>query len=341
MLRASAWILLTAVAAIAQPVIAKPPLTGKDCKLKRDASVELKLIGNEILIPVAIENKPALMLLNISSAATVMWEPSAREFGLTPRPVAVSAQVFFGKKSITKYASTRSLDLGRIRFSAGQILLTAAPESLPRTLDEVPIVGAIGMDFFAHRDFELDFKNRRLTLYSQDHCPGHVVYWTNDYAFAPLRRAPLGNFHFPMELEGKKIETTLATGNAFTTLTTDVTKRLYGFDEHSEDIETEQEADGHTRSHYRAMALTTPGLQVTNSKVELIPRPDPCHLDIGWGRDPVAQYSGCIGGEAPLRLGMNVLQKLHLYFATKESVMYFSAADAAWPPSQDAAPSTP
>jgi hypothetical protein len=151
-----------------------------------------------------------------------------------------------------------------------------------------------------------------------------------------MRRAPLGNFHFPMELEGKKIETTLATGNASTTLTTDVTKRLYGFDEHSEDIETDKEVGGRTRSHYRAMALTTPGLNVTNSKVELVPRPDLCHLDTGWGRDAVAQYSGCMGSEAPLHLGMNVLEKLHLYVATKESVVYFSAADAALPPSHDA-----
>jgi hypothetical protein len=118
-------------------------------------------------------------------------------------------------------------------------------------------------------------------------------------------------------------------------LTTDVTKHLYGFDEHSDDIETDQDADGRTRSHYRAMALTTPGLDVTNSKVELVPRPDLCHLETGWGRDAVAQYSGCMGSEAPLKLGMNVLEKLHLYFATKENVVYFSAADAAFPPSHD------
>jgi hypothetical protein len=110
---------------------------------------------------------------------------------------------------------------------------------------------------------------------------------------------------------------------------------LYGFDEHSEDIETENEAGGRTRSHYRAMALTTPGLNVTNSRIELVPRPEGCRLDIGWGRNATTQYSNCMGGEAPLHLGMNVLEKLHLYFATKEKVVYFSAADAAFPPSQD------
>jgi hypothetical protein len=98
MLRTTAWILLTAVAAIAPPAIAEPPLAGKDCRLNRYASVDLKLVEDEILIPVTIENKPALMFLNTSSAATVIWLPSAREFGLTPRNLPGNAQVYFGKQ---------------------------------------------------------------------------------------------------------------------------------------------------------------------------------------------------------------------------------------------------
>jgi hypothetical protein len=88
------------------------PSPGKNCQLKREASVDLKLTGNEIRIPVTIENKPALMVLNTSSAATVMWQPAAREFGLTPRPLPVNAQVFWGKRRITQYARTRAIALG-------------------------------------------------------------------------------------------------------------------------------------------------------------------------------------------------------------------------------------
>lgn len=340
MIRATAWILLTTAAVIAPPVIGAPPTGEKKCKLQRITSVDLQLIGSEILIPITLENKPALLVLNTQSAATVMWLGSVGDFGLTPHPLPVGTQVYFGKQRVTQYASTRSLTLGSMRFQADQILLAAASETSRRTAGTDPIVGTIGMDFFAHVDFEIDFKNRHLHLYSQDHCPGHVVYWTDTYASAPMHRAPLGNFYFPMELEGKKIEATLATGSELTTLTTDVTKHLYGFDEHSEDIEVDQGAGGKPRAHYRAMAITTPGLNITNSRVELLPRPDLCHLDAGWGRNAVAQYSGCMGSEAPLHLGMNVLEKLHLYVATKESVVYFSAADAAFPPSHEAV-STP
>jgi hypothetical protein len=35
-----------------------------------------------------------------------------------------------------------------------------------------------------------------------------------------------------------------------------------------------------------------------------------------------------MGGEPPLLLGLNVARHLHLYFATKEHVLYFSDAAA-------------
>jgi hypothetical protein len=205
MLRTTARILLSALAVSAQPVFEVHAAESKGCKLTRQASVDLKLMGSEILIPVMIENKPALMLLNTSSAATVIWLPAAQAFGLTPRTLPGNAQIHFGQQRITHYVSTRSFALGRMHFAAEQLLLARAPEPSLQTSDAGPIVGAIGMDFFANIDFELDFKNRHLHVYSQDHCPGKAVYWTDTYASAPLRRAPLGNFYFPMELDGKKL----------------------------------------------------------------------------------------------------------------------------------------
>jgi hypothetical protein len=41
----------------------------------------------------------------------------------------------------------------------------------------------------------------------------------------------------------------------------------------------------------------------------------------------VVGYTTCISVH-PLTLGRNVLSKLHIYIATKQEVMYFTAADA-------------
>jgi len=54
------------------------------------------------------------------------------------------------------------------------------------------------------------------------------------------------------------------------------------------------------------------------------------YCELGQSRDKAkaALHAGCYGAEAPLKLGMNVISKMHLYFATKESMLYFTAADA-------------
>jgi hypothetical protein len=46
---------------------------------------------------------------------------------------------------------------------------------------------------------------------------------------APIRIGSPGEFYFPMELEGEKIETTISTGISVTTLHADVTGRLFEF----------------------------------------------------------------------------------------------------------------
>ena len=49
---------------------------------------------------------------------------------------------------------------------------------------------------------------------------------------------------------------------------------------------------------------------------------------VGTHSECYLHNDSCYGHEAPLQLGLNILQELHLYFATKEKVLYVSAADA-------------
>jgi len=82
------------------------------------------------------------------------------------------------------------------------------------------------------------------------------------------------------------------------------------------------------------MALTGSGITVTNAHITLVSRPAFIRLDGNVGCDltvdrkgGVAFYERCTN-PAPLTLGLNVLSRLHLYFATREGVLYFSDAAA-------------
>jgi hypothetical protein len=192
-----------------------------------------------------------------------------------------------------------------------------------------PDVGRIGVDVLDAVDFELDFANRKLNFYSPDHCPGAGAYWTRAYTRAPLIRAPRGNLLFPLELDGKKLEAVLSTAAPQSWILTYTTRQLYGFDQTANGV---IKTDTNGRPVYsRDMTLSGfgPGRQQVRIRLDTRAVDPTCTLTSrGTG---ASYYLGqpCRGNEAALYLGMDVLSHLHLYYASKEQVLYFSDAGAA------------
>jgi hypothetical protein len=280
-----------------------------------------------LFFPVTVGNTSAMMRLNLQSAYSVMWLTGGRNpFGLAQEPLPLNSQVYFGNQKIEQMVKLGSVKVGSLQINVSRMLGVNAEQGRNRSPNELPLAGEIGMDLFANVDFELDFKHKKLNLYSTDHCPGGVVYWSDTAASTPIKRGHLGNAFFPMELDGRILATTFSTGESTSGLPTDVTRRLYGFDEHSTDIETIARRDGGAVSSYRAMALSAPGLKVVNAKIILKP-PSKCALSTGFSHNALVQYTDCWGAEPPLHLGLDVMSKLHLYFAMKENMLYFTGAD--------------
>jgi hypothetical protein len=172
---------------------------------------------------------------------------------------------------------------------------------------------------FRNLDFEIDLAHRKLNLFSQEHCPGVVVYWSDTFAVVPLYRGTLGNLYLPLELNGKKVDATISPANAVSTLNIDAAKKLYDIDA--------REAGKGPEAH-RTMQFSAPGLTVNNSKVLLEEPAHKCLLRTRGGESGAAGYHDNCAGHFPMRVGRNVLQELRLYFAMKEQKLYFTAATA-------------
>jgi len=300
--------------------------SAKECHLSRVGSIDFTIVNDTLLVPVSFDGHSAWMILDTADIATVMQSDYATRFGLKVGKLPTASEINFGPARIKQFSSVVSFQVGPVRFGKAEFLLVPGWRA-PTAATDQPTVGILGLNAFSTVDFELDFVDHKLNLYSQDHCPGQVVFWSDTYSSAPLTRGPLGNIYFPIELEGKKIEATFSTTFAGNSLTTDVTRSLYGFDEKSTDIETDNDGSGRPVAHYRAMTLTANGFQVKNARIQLLTS-TPAHCTLGYGPGSAAMHAGCIGGEAPLKLGLNVAQHLHLYFATKEKTLYFTDAAA-------------
>jgi hypothetical protein len=298
------------------------------CVLKRTGSADISIRNDRVvMVPVTVNGHRATMELNTAVVQSSISSRYAKTLGLS-RDHHFQVDGYDSSKRWPWATTPDSFAIGS--QSIRKPTFVVFTDDGPPDEDPVPDIGQLGMDLLHIADFELDFANNKLHFYSTDHCPGVVVYWTDHYSSAPITRGFDGDVSFPMELEGKKVLANLSTAIPITRLGTDVTRRLYGFDETSEGVEAETDRPGHAVAYYRAMAVAGIGITVKNAKIELVPvskdrgRDSPCEL-VARAVDDVAYYQRC---GPPLTVGLNVLRRLHLYFAMREHVLYFSDAAA-------------
>jgi hypothetical protein len=300
---------------------AQQPASKPSCPLKQYGSIDLT-ITDKVLVPVTINDKPAFMSLNLTSATSALRKPALDTVGIFPSAFEAEAEVRFGSRKVTEVGRFSSLRLGDVSLGGGEFLVDPSPDTANAA--DRSVVGQLGLDVFRNVDFEIDLARRKLNLFSQEHCPGVVVYWSDTFAVVPLYRGGLGNLYLPLELDGKKVDATLSPASAITTLNTDAAKRLYGIDPRAPGAKN---AAGNEAA-YRAMQLSAPGLTVSNSRVVFEEPAHKCLLRLRGGASGAAGYHDNCTGFFPMKVGRNVLQELRLYFAMKEQKLYFTAAEA-------------
>jgi hypothetical protein len=320
-LLSAALTLAASIASMPAARAAQPPAQGGACQLHQLASLDLKLTkGGGVLVPVTMRKTAVYMYLEIGSAFSGMSQHAVDRFALPKTEIAKGLDISTDTKRVQHYATATDFTLGGIMYPSENFLMM--PEFPTSAIfDSEEIIGMLGIDLLWKMDLELDLAHLKLNLYEPSRCSGQVVYWAAQYDVVPLLRDAFGDFYFPMELDGKKLEAMLSTETSVTTLSTDVTKRVYGFDKDSPGIESETDGSGKAIAQYRAMKLTAAGLSVTDEKVRLIDPPNnTCRLA---RKNDAIGYTGCFY-RYPLKLGSDVLKKLHIYIATKENVMYFT-----------------
>jgi hypothetical protein len=299
-----------------------PPTAARSSTCESHLLASLDLVipdGGAVLVPVTVNGASSYMYLEIASPMTAVSEQAVVRFALQRTDIGKDLDITSGEKRVQQYA-TMSFQLGDILFSHAHLLIDPQSTSTKR-YTRPDLIGYLGIDFLWRMDLDLDLAHRKLNLYEPLKCPGREVYWSSQYNVVPLQRDAFGNFFFPMELDGRKLEAILTTNGIVSSLSTDVTKRVYGFDKNSTGIESATDGDGHTVAQYRAMKLTANGLTVADERIQLTDPPKgTCRLT---KKGDTIGYTDCLY-RYPLRLGSDILRRLHVYIATKENVMYIT-----------------
>jgi predicted aspartyl protease len=282
------------------------------CQLQQIESLDLDTGGDgTITVPVSIENHPAKLMIDTGAAFSVVDESFARSVGLEPRFMGPGISMTLGGGiPLTQIVTTRSLRLGRLIGLRFTFIVAPSRVLTPETM------GMIGPDVLSSYDAEIDFAGGKLNIFSQDHCPGHVVYWTQaPYAAVPMKLDDNRHITIPVMLDGKPLTAVADTGAARSFMSFQVAKEIFGLDEKNPALKSLgvfgiNNVAAEQLFHYPFQSLTFEGIEIRNPDIA------------------ITKGSDADKDDPQLVIGIGVLRQLHMYIAYKEQVLYLTPAEA-------------
>jgi predicted aspartyl protease len=298
------------VLADAPPAAAPPPTAAPACNLVRITTLDMTTFpGGSIAVPAMVDDRPIMLEIDTGDIHTIISNTVADDLHLS-RDISASTYEMVGGVQIYQIAYSHSFQLGTLK--TGRVGLLVAPSDAL----EMDSDGLLGPDVMSNYDVEIDYAHAKFSLFSQDHCPGEVVYWTKDaYAQIPMHVDASWHITMNVTLDGKTLNAAIDTGAERSTMSLDVAKELFGIDDKNPAMTKRDNVSVNgtaptTIYRYPFGSLMLEGIAVRHPDIDIMP-------------------GAALGkGYPQLIVGASILRQLHLYIAYKEQVLYATPAEA-------------
>lgn len=281
----------------------------KDCRLHRVASVPMNVDDEGgVFVPMTIAGHDVNLLIDTGGLDSMLTADTARSLDLPYSYLGSHAVSLFGGAVIDRVADGHDIVFGGLKTPQMHFLI------MPNRMLAPGLDGTLAPDVLRAYDADFDFANGTFNLFSQDHCRGKAVYWTQEpVASVGFEFYNITHVAFPVLLDGRKVTVEMDTGSVRSIFSLEEAERLFGFDGKSPDLKAaDRKAAGADTYRYPFKTLTFGGITVANPDILLVPEDQ---ARMGHGSDHMI-------------LGMSVLRHLHLYIAYKERTLYLTAATA-------------
>ena len=226
-----------------------------------------------------------------------------------------------GNKTETKVIA-KTFEMG-VMQGKNLDLQVAIASDLPRE----GVDGILAGDMFRRFDVDMDFGAMRLNYFSQDHCDGKVVYWTErPIAVVPFTATGY-HINIPVTIDGHALPAIIDTG-ADTLMNADELDRVFGVKAGSPEAPLMRESQSDSELKYyshtfsnlaiEGVTVANPNINIVNDRVSSQRAPS-TSIHTMLMDDPHPQLP-------PVILGMKVLRQLHVYIAYGEKKLYISPA---------------
>ncbi len=320
-MRITAFVILAGLACV-RPDVAD----AADCRLKIFNSIPMTLTpnGTRALVPITINGTEKMFLLDTGGATTQLSPAAASDLKLPPTESNVKMLDMYGNASTTA-VRVSSFTLGRMHDTDTTLPVMATPFG-----DDAPFVGLLAADYMANYDVELDFGGGKMNYFSPDHCEGKVVYWPATAGTAVPMRFWDHHLTLQVTLDGKSVKAEIDTGAPRTTIIASQAKRIFGITAETQGAKALYEDRGEKAFGMVFQKLSFDGLEVNNPHIVIIP-------DKVGSRDAnndfitgsrLHKVDDRDSSDPVMLIGMDVLNKLHLYVAFSEHKLYITPAAA-------------
>ncbi len=316
-----------------------PQVARAACEMKQFASIDIDITPNGgVLVPLQINGHDVWMSLNMSSGMPIIGPQTLQMLDLKPIPVTAT-NLYSNGNRITRQVKVDSLRMGNANFTDWMLYVNPGEGRPAPMYKGRPNVGVLSAVFMNVVDMELNMAEHKMNLFQHTKCKGEAVYWGGASTALNLFTDAAGLMYFPMEIDGKRVETSLNTQDRRSLLSERVTQDFFGFRIGSPGVRTETVRAQNGKQitlGLKEMSLSAKGLDLADLTFTIqgdrAPRCAPT----------TNRESGGIGFDrcnsiVPMELGTDVLQKLRIYIASKENKIYFTRVGPG--PASSAAPS--
>jgi hypothetical protein len=295
-----------------------------------DLIAEIPLVispGGDVFFPATLGDKQVYFSLLIGSGLPLIAESAVESLGLPRRVITGSGQMKSGGQRATHYLQLDDLKIGDYRLLGRAAPIMPQPGvTTPRLIEGKPVVGLLGSTFLRRVDAEIFLAEKKMRLFKPFKCQSRSpAYWGGEVTSIPMRYDAAGAIVFNLELNGKKVESSLLSGEGASTIDANVTRKYFGFDENSPGVKTAPSAGG-AAQRFHPMSLTGKGLSISDA---------PIAFQLGYtckltGSRPVyggIGYDNCVN-VVPFNLGVDLLSQMRVYISSERSTIYISTVAA-------------